>query len=266
MRVLDLDMDYFMTKVAHTRFSSSQRLSEELYGESVWPAAEVRRFLEENLGLSRTHKIPGRVVCGHDEVLSFWKELIEDDMLSDPFDVVHVDSHADLGLGCCSDDFLQGEFLTLPAEERRRIGSYVFDGQTEKINIGDYLLWAIAYRMIGSLVYCANPNGRGNDYLWDTLKDFHENFVWDKPVKNYIQLKYNRTMVLPRLSDSEEVKEEYLVGAIKDPEVEMLIIPRIADVRFHGDFNFATLAQSPNYTPASSDYIMGIFKEYIDEI
>ena len=29
---------------------------------------------------------------------------------------------------------------------------------------------------------------------------------------------------------------------------------------------YAVLAQSPNYTPASADYIMDIFREYIEEI
>ena len=43
--------------------------------------------------------------------------------------------------------------------------------------------------MISSITYCANPNGEKNDYLWDTLKDFHEEYVWNKPVKNYIQLR-----------------------------------------------------------------------------
>ena len=40
----------------------------------------------------------------------------------------------------------------------------------------------------------------------------------------------------------------------------------IEDVSFRGDFDFAVLAQSPNYTPASADFIMDIFREYIEEI
>lgn len=99
MRVLDLDMDYFMTKIANTPFSCKARLTEEDYGNSVWSEEEVRQFLEQNLGLSKKHKIHGRIVNGHNEALFFWEELINCKKLSDPFDVVHVDSHADLGLG-----------------------------------------------------------------------------------------------------------------------------------------------------------------------
>ena len=266
MRVLDVDMDYFMTEIANTPYSSMERLDEGYYGGSVWPADKVRLFLEKNLGLSKEHKIPGRVVCGHNESLFFWEELIQSGKLIEPFDVIHVDSHADLGLGDPSGDFLQSMFLSLPIATRRRIRDYEFNNQIKGISIGDYLLWAIAYRMISSITYCANPNGDKNDYLWDTLKDFQEEYIWDKPIKNYIQLKYNREMEMPKYNSSDNYKKRYLQGAIKDPEVELLIIPSIEDVRFSGDFDYAVLAQSPNYTPESADFIMDIFREYIDEL
>lgn len=266
MKILDLDMDYFMTEIANTPFSCEERLDEECYGDSVWTEEKVRQFLEHNLGLSKNNKIPGRIVSGHDEALFFWEELINRKRLSDPFDVVHVDSHADLGLGDASWSFLQSMFLTLPVESRRKIHEYEFCDKIKGISIGDYLLWAVAYQMISSITYCANPNGDKNDYVLDTLKDFHEEFIWDKPVKNYIQLKYNKKMEMPQYDSSYAYKKKYLDGAIKDPEVELLIIPTIQDVRFAGDFDYAVMAQSPNYTPASADFIMDIFKEYIEEI
>ena len=71
---------------------------------------------------------------------------------------------------------------------------------------------------------------------------------------------------MPEYYLSDAYKKQYLEGAIKDPEVELLIIPTIDDVRFAGDFDYAVMAQSPNYTPASGDFIMDIFREYIEEI
>lgn len=210
MRVLDLDMDYFMTEIANTPFSCKERLAEEDYGNSVWSAEEVRQFLEQNLGLSKTHKIPGRIVSGHNESLFFWEELINSKKLSDSFDVVHVDSHADLGLGDASWSFLQSEFLTLPIDSRRKISEYEFCDKIKRISIGDYLLWAVAYRMVSSITYCANPHGDKNDYVLDTLKDFHEEYIWDKPVKNYIQLKYNKTMEMPEYDSSDAYKKNIL--------------------------------------------------------
>lgn len=266
MKVLDLDMDYFMTNIAHTPFSVKDRLTDEDYINSVWHEENVKQFLEQNLGLSKNHKITGRIVCGHNEALFFWKELIEGKKLKEPFDVIHVDSHADLGLGDPSHSFLQSSFLTLNIEQRRLIHNYEFIDSIKEISIGDYLLWAIAYKMISSIIYCANPNGNKNDYIWETLKDFHEEPIWDKPVKDFIQLKYNPNMEMPDHHSTDFYKKEYLEGAIKDPEVELLIIPTIEGVNFNGDFDFAVLAQSPNYTPANADFIMDIFKEYILEI
>lgn len=238
MRVLDLDMDYFMTEIANTPFSYDGRLDEDDYGNSVWSDEDVRQFLEHNLGLSKRHKIPGRIVRGHNEALFFWEELVNSKKLSDPFDVVHVDSHADLGLGDASWSFLQSAFLTLPIDSRRKISEYKFCDTMRSISIGDYLLWAVAYRMVSSITYCANPHGDKNDYVLDTLKDFHEEFIWEQPVKNYIQLKYNKTMEMPEYDSSDMYKKKYLDGAIKDPEVELLIIPTIDGVRFGSILKF----------------------------
>ena len=264
MKVLDLDMDYFMEHIASfISFNTSERLDEDGYGDTVWSEERVRDFLENNLGLSKNNKIPGRVVVGHNESLFFWEELLEQGKLTDPFEVVHVDSHADLGLGCSSSDFLQSAFLTLPVETRRRIRD---DDEGVGISIGDYLLWAVAYKMVSKITDCANPNGDKNDYVWDTLKDFKENMIGDKPISNYIQLKYNSQMEWPKYNASNEYKKKYMLGAIKDPEVELKIIPTIEDVKFQGDFDYAVIAQSPNYTPASADFILDVFREYIVEI
>ena len=60
MRVLDLDMDYFMTEIANTPFYCKERLAEEDYGNSVWSAEEVRQFLEHNSGLSKKTQNTGK--------------------------------------------------------------------------------------------------------------------------------------------------------------------------------------------------------------
>ena len=50
MKVLDIDMDYFMRAVAHfVDESTMERLSESEYEEYVWSESEVRDFFENNL-------------------------------------------------------------------------------------------------------------------------------------------------------------------------------------------------------------------------
>ena len=100
MKVLDLDMDFFSEIPAvDIPEDCEERLDEEVYGKGVFSEERVRTFLEKNLGLSKKNKIPGRIVRGHNEALHFWQELIACGKLQAPFEVVHVDSHGDLGCG-----------------------------------------------------------------------------------------------------------------------------------------------------------------------
>lgn len=138
-------------------------------------------------------------------------------------------------------------------------------GKISDVGIGDYLLFAIAFRWISKLIYCANPKGDKNDYVWDILKDLEEKYIWDKPVENTIQLVCNPDMEFPSYNATKEMKQEYLKNSVKEPEIPFLIIPTIEDVKYNGDFDFIVMAQSPNYTPASADYIMDVLREYIEE-
>ena len=66
MRVLDLDMDFFLTGVCELA-KKGERPS--LREARPWAEAEVRAFLEKNCGLSRQRPIPGRVFETHDGAL-----------------------------------------------------------------------------------------------------------------------------------------------------------------------------------------------------
>lgn len=269
MRVLDLDMDYFMREVVYNNDSEpTERLNEEEFGECVWKEKEVRAFFNTNLGLSKDKPIPGRVFTEHKNALFFWEELVEKNMLKTPFEVVHIDSHADLSSGTATSSFLQSPFLTFSVETRKKIRNYEFAGKNVTISSGDYLLWAIGYKMISKLIYCTNPESCIADYPLNIMKDFKEKLYYSKQItKNIIQLKYNKKMEI--LNDSKEIEEKrelFLRDCIVDPEVEMTIIPTIEAVNYNGNFDYISMAQSPNYTPESADYIMDIFQEYIKQI
>ena len=264
--VLDLDLDYFMKKVASSiEESVTDRLPDKDYGSCVWKEDEVRNFIENNLGLSKKNRIKGCIVKGHNEALFFWKDLIDQNKLVVPFSVVHVDSHADLGLGYFSLDYIKNRLLKYPVENRFENRFYKLDEITKDIGIGDYLLYAIAFRWIDRLTYCANPKDNKNDYHWEILKEFKEKFIYNKPVSQTIQLAYNDNMETPYYYSSNEEKEEYWKTAIKEPEVPFVIIPTIEDVNYDGNFDYIIVAQSPNYTPKRADFILEILSEYIDQ-
>ena len=59
MRLLDLDMDYFMTTVCTgIPESTTDRVEEEVLGELVWSSERVRHFLENNLVWVRRGQAP----------------------------------------------------------------------------------------------------------------------------------------------------------------------------------------------------------------
>lgn len=267
MKVLDLDMDYFSEEPAHDISEDcEERLDEELYGNGVFTEARVRQFLENNLGLSQENRIPGRIVKGHNEALYFWQELVAEGKLQVPFEVVHVDSHGDLGCGGLEAfEYIVHNMLQYDMIERPDHCNYRdYQGKLRKEGIGDYLLFAIAYRLISKLTYCVNPYSEHDDFYWGILKDFEENYGSDLLIENTIQLLYNPDMELPYYSpDEREGYDEFLKNSIREPEVPFTIIPTFENVHYEGDFDFIVMAQSPNYTPASADFIMDIVREYM---
>ena len=92
MKILDIDMDYFLDHPINGRLhSSNERVEDIECVNSVWREERVRAFFENNLDLSENRKLKGRIVKGHDDALYFWKELIDKKQLVAPFSVVHVD-------------------------------------------------------------------------------------------------------------------------------------------------------------------------------
>lgn len=255
MIILDIDMDYFLKEIPiMISENSTDRVSDESY--QVWSKEEVIEFLESRLGLSKETKIKGRIVTHHNEALYYWRGLIQADKLSVPFEVIHIDSHADLGLGYPSWTFILDSLLTLPVEERFKIERYgeIFDKYYEP-RIGDYLLFALAFRWITKLTYVCNPIDLGNDYVWMILKDGIE-------PNNKIQLLHNKNIKAIDISSN---TKKYYATAIREPEVDFDIVRNIEDVRYNGKFDYLTFCISPNYTPASADFIIELIKEYIEE-
>ena len=254
MKVLDIDMDYFLdVPVSQVSFSNQNRVDREDCIASVWTEERIRDFLENNLGLSKERKIPGRIIIGHDEALYFWDELIQASKLMPPFSVVHVDSHADLDFGGLGKIAVLDEIIYWPIDLRkpRNCKAVEVDYRYYDIDIGNYLLYALAFRWISDLTYCGNPNGDCGDVPPEIVIGGIPDSSIDSITKRTIKLE-------PRTKIDEVVPNE--------PEIPFMLCPRIEHVKYEGYFDFASLAQSPNYTPKNADFIMDIFREYIDEI
>lgn len=254
MRVLDLDLDFFLDAPIHgVKYSSDIRVTETRCVDSVWSETRVRNFLERNLKLSKTKRVEGRVLKGHDEALFFWNELIEKRKLVTPFSVIHVDSHADLSYGDITKLFILNDSIFWAHEKRipRYCKNCEFEDRFYNIGIGNYLLYAIAFGWVSELTYCANPNDDAGDVPQEILC---------KPLPNYMSKPYHTHI---RLRPTEVCSR---INIPQEPVIPLHIIPQIEYVQNDKRFDFISIAQSPNYTPANADFILEIVKEYICEI
>jgi hypothetical protein len=244
MRVIDLDLDFFINNIAHNVSDYGKRLDEEFY--QPWTEENVRIFLEQNCGLTTSMRIPGRIVRHQDEAFLFWRELIEKGLLKVPFDVVHIDAHADLGLGDASWVYIMGEILHKSIKERMYPKR-----ESHKLCPGSYLAFAVACRWLKSLTFVLHPKWQ-NDLAWLHFKNYDDN-------SKYIQLKkYD-----PKDIDVMEIRNR--IPQEVEPEVPFYII-NMDEFKDDRPYDYFVLSNSPGYTPASADKLLPIFRDYIDII
>lgn len=59
--------------------------------------------------------------------------------------------------------------------------------------------------------------------------------------------------------------KKYYETAVREPEVDFEIVSQIEEVNYDGSFDYLSFCISPNYTPASADFIIDLIREYIVE-
>jgi len=105
--VLDLDLDFFVWPPGHS--SQPGRLDGDKHRHAA--PNEVRAFLERQCHLNTDAKIIGREMVEHVGAFWTWRQWLEEEKLSAPFMVIHVDAHADQGLGTAGFIYLLTELL-----------------------------------------------------------------------------------------------------------------------------------------------------------
>lgn len=234
MRVLDLDMDFFLS--GPCPLARYGERPEEACAR-VWSDEDVIRFLEDQCGLSREHPVPGAIFDTHDKALDFWQARMQDGSLAAPFEVVHVDTHSDLAFGPPGTGFVLNVVLSRLPQQRADIEAY---RKAVELDEANYLLFALGFRWISRLAYVRNP--RSHQDIPRQLLDSERNIHLSSFVSQMMEGKNGREPVIPF-----EVYDDY------------------RGFHQHG-YDFVTMAQSPRYAPRSADRIMEIVKRYIVEI
>ena len=231
MRVLDLDMDFFLS--GPCPLAALGERPDESCAE-VWSEEAVVRFLEEQCGLSADHPVPGAIFDTHDKALDFWAARLEDGSLTAPFEVVHVDTHSDLAFGPPGTNFVLNVVLSRLPDQRADKEAY---RKAVELDEANYLLYALAFRWVDRLSYVRNPKSHQDipRQLLTEQGDIH--------LRSFIS----------QMMEGRNGKEPVIPFDVYDDYTKF---------RQHG-YDFVTMAQSPRYAPASADKIMDILKRYI---
>ena len=251
MRILDLDLDFFLKKkFASFGSPSGKRLSSREYKR--WTIKAVKEFLEVNCGLSCGEKIDGKIFTTHDEVYFYLKKLKEN-MGSVSFSIDHVDAHADMGMGDSSYRYIASEILGLPLDQRVNPRLKKRDGLSE----GNFLMFAIANRWIADLKYIGNLNWM-DDVPPFAFKNFDRN-------TNQIQLKnFTLDQLVEMLNWGDFIagaKRQVPLGL--EPEVKFEAL-HYGDFKAAGAYDAIFLTLSPGYTPKTAGKLIPVISEYIN--
>ena len=210
--------------------------------------------MECQLGLGSERKVPAILCVYHDEVLYHCEELTRRQLLTKPFDLVHVDAHGDMGTG----DSGWVEILERAASPDA-VRRCLTTDCCNRIGIGNYVSYMALLRMPSSLTYVHNPA---------SCDDLFQGF-----------LNGDRTLMrIPVWSDDENAFDDAKHVVLMNPARSLYSFEfglrrerKIPFSKTPADdscakepFDIAFLAQSPNYTPVESDEVIEVLGDYLD--
>lgn len=251
--VLDIDLDFFLD--VRPWKSKNQRHSIE--DHVPWGEDRLRAFLTRQCGLSTEKKLPGYFIRTHDEAFLIWSELIESGKLITPFNVIHIDSHADLGCGPCGSCILQlcNETMHLPVEERlKHIKS------AGMLNEGNFLLLSVALRWLNKIFYVAHP-----EVFEPPTPDVDYPFlgILIKP-KNPSQPQSSLIRILKTDGWSPISIHRPPIIDYEPPTPITLVQPE--KLRMTSTPHHVIVCLSPAYTPPETDKLMEVLMEYVEDL
>ncbi len=229
MTILDIDLDFFLNDVCPLAEAGERPA---LKGHEPWEEARVRRFLEQNCGLSASRPVPGRIFETHDLALDFWRDMMRAGRLNAPFSVTHVDAHSDLGVG--QTEYVLNALLALPPEKRADLDALRREGHLSEAN---YLLFALAFRWTDRLINVRNPR---------SLPDLPREILEGEGIR--------LSSFVSRLMEKKHGRE---------PLVPFIQYPDHTRYKASAPFGFMSVAVSPRYAPKEADRLLPLLSEYM---
>lgn len=243
-RILDLDLDIFVRPLKTFCKETASRAESAYY--KAMPRTEILDALDTKLCLAEQAPIKGALVETHKEVYFLWRDLIQSGQLTTPFDVVHVDGHADLGMGDSSYVYIQEEWIL----ENDKFKDPKLGGWSG-LGSGNYLAFAIANGWVSSLTYVSHE---------DEPDDLNRMFFKDwNAASGFVEIK-------------QVVKGDFYEASIsmRDEKIRykpVVTIPfrRVSLSQYSTNlaFDYAFVAKSPAYTPVELDFVNTLIEKRI---
>jgi len=107
MRILDIDLDFFLDEIEYFRSRNNKRLNKKDY--NPWNYRQVECFLENSFGLNQNYPIEGKIFTHHDELFTHVECEILQGKMHPPFVIHHLDAHSDFAMGIdnCSEYIME---------------------------------------------------------------------------------------------------------------------------------------------------------------
>ena len=246
MRILDLDLDIFVTPI--NQIHSDSRLSNDEY--DVLALEQVHQFMTKSCGLTDSAPIRGRTFEEHDELFDCLKYFIAIGELQTPFELVHVDAHADMGAG----QWTPYEYLLTNLMHRQSQDRVDPVKGSSGLNRGTVVLFLAACDWLSKIHYVHHA---------DDGKDFCEVFLeYDNSTDElFFQIpRCSKTQFQkwkPPFNDVLDLRDQWELGK----RIPFQISP-LGDFCEPG-FDFLFLTRSPGFTPPKADVVFESIRKYI---
>jgi hypothetical protein len=261
--ILDLDLDVFTSPTVYWPQSSDRPSDNDHVAAG---AQDVRHFLEMQCGLSKDRKIPGQEFTNHDDAFFVWRRWIQEGSLRPPFTIIHVDAHADMGMGDSGYMYLLSELLALPPNQRSepRRGP-------DAMNEGNYLMFAIANRWVNRLTYVfplRTPwSANWSSGFGDSIE---EDETSDGAPGDLMVMHFRNDDWKTRIIELRHCTRETLKACLGRGELGPVIRPEppvefdFTSVRQFAftEFTHMVVAKSPTFAPPVADALLPIIREY----
>lgn len=240
--VLSLDVDYFVSpKVTwHEEGTRPDDADHE-----VRTLHEVERFLRDRCLLSTERPVIGVAATDHDAAYRTIQAWLVGGILQAPFRLLHVDAHADLGLGDAGYVEILEDVIRRPLQQRAA-------GHC-KLDLGNWLAYAIANRWIGEVIFLREPDpGRDPEIL--------ACYFCNSPDWSVLQMRPLTRGELQNLNHT--TRHQYAIIPTTEPEVKWTQLGEASFVLDRPpELVFTCL--SPEYSPPRADLIFELVKRFI---